>query len=1183
MMKRLASASALLVFLVGPAAAQFHGRITGSVVDPSGREVPDAAVTLLLAGGAAPVLRAVTTVHGLFSLTGVRPDSYDLVVEADGFSRTTWRGVKAEPARETSLPPIQLKLATVSEAVEVSAAAPGVQTSNAENSITVSGEQVRRLPIIDRSATALIRTQAGVSAAQGIAVINGQRPSYANVTWEGINIQDSYNRLNAVDRDPLLLDQVGEFTLSTSNTNAAAGGGSAQVTYTMPPGTNEYHGSLYWYNRNSAAAANAWFNNRDRVPRSFLNQNQAGGTAAGPILKDKLLFYANYEARRVPQQATVNRLILTADARRGVFTYEDLAGNVRKVNVLEAAGVGRDPAVEALLAQVAGPERINNFRAGDSRESLLRNTAGYSFLRRNNRAQDDVAGKLDYVHSTRNVFSGAFAWNRSLADLAFVDGYTPVPNHVNRTRATLLAAAWRWNPTPRFTNEKRGGFRVRSFVGKNLEQFGPWILTSPLFSHPQDLFRTIGTYSDTYNYLDNSSYVRGKHSLLFGFQMQQGRGGSFFEGGITPSYSLGIGGNPGLGDAQLPSIRPADIGPANNLLATLAGYVSSYSQTFNAASRTSGFVSGAPTRQNFLLNNYALYAHDRWRLRPRLSLTLGLRYELYSPVDERDALFLLPRIDNNNPIATLLSNATLDFAGSAAGRPWYKKDKNNLAPNIGLAWDVFGNGRMAVRAGYSISYVNDEAVRSGQGFLPNNAGLSASSSRTGLSGRVSAGLPPVAVPVYQVPRTFADNYGTDRFAIFWLPDPGLATPYVQQWTFSLQREYKGAILEARYVGNHAVKALRAFDYNQVIIRENGFLDDFERARSNGNLARAATGVFNPNYNPSIPGSQALAVFPRLAGGGNLNNPTLLNLIQTGQPGALASEYQFRGLNGAVQFFPNPSAWIAALLTNFSHSSYNALQVEATRRLRAGAQLQTNYTFSKVLANADDNLTRFHAFLDINNARNERARSAFDLTHVIKANAIADLPFGQGRRVDWPPLRRLLSGWAASGLLIWQSGAPFSVVSGRSTLNQTLSVMALNTANTRLNKTELDSLLRFRQTDRGPFFVAAAAIGADGRAVAPDGSPPFNGQVFFHPPPGSIGALQQRLFSGPWTFNVDFALMKNTKIREKHSLELRAEASNVLNHPSWAVGNLTLDSTAFGRINSTFYGPRLIQFGLYYRF
>jgi len=131
--------------------------------------------------------------------------------------------------------------------------------------------------------------------------------------------------------------------------------------------------------------------------------------------------------------------------------------------------------------------------------------------------------------------------------------------------------------------------------------------------------------------------------------------------------------------------------------------------------------------------------------------------------------------------------------------------------------------------------------------------------------------------------------------------------------------------------------------------------------------------------------------------------------------------------------------------------------------------------------------------------------------------------------------------------------------------------------------QLDELLQFRMSDNGPFFVAASAVGSDGRGVAPDGQSPFSGQAFFHPPSGEIGSLQRRLFSGPWTFNLDFALLKQMRIAERQTLEFRAEALNVFNHPTWIVGDQDISSVSFGQITSSLYGSRRIQLSLHYRF
>jgi len=134
-------------------------------------------------------------------------------------------------------------------------------------------------------------------------------------------------------------------------------------------------------------------------------------------------------------------------------------------------------------------------------------------------------------------------------------------------------------------------------------------------------------------------------------------------------------------------------------------------------------------------------------------------------------------------------------------------------------------------------------------------------------------------------------------------------------------------------------------------------------------------------------------------------------------------------------------------------------------------------------------------------------------------------------------------------MTWQSGTPFSVLSGRGTLNRSSGGRSdTNTAGTSLTKAQLDDLFQFRMTADGPFFINASAIGQDGRAVAPDGAAPFTGQVFFNPDAGSIGGLQRRMFSGPWTFNLDAGLIKHTQLTERQSIEFRAEATNVFNHP-----------------------------------
>ncbi|PWU12456.1 MAG: hypothetical protein C5B51_00575 [Terriglobia bacterium] len=1173
-----------------PAFAQLSGRIAGSVVDSSGAAVLGATVNLFLAGGAKPLLITTTSSDGLYNLLGIRPADYDLSVEARGFLKTTIRGITVDAARETPVPQIKLTLAAVTQSVDVTGDVQAVEINNAEVSNTLSVDDIRTLPILDRSPLALLQTQPGVSYnGNSFTVINGLRTSYSNLTLDGINIQDNYLRDNALDYSPnkLLMGQVRQMSVVTANPNAAASGGATETALSTPSGTNLFHGELFWFNRNSAASANDWFNNQAGIERPRLNQNQFGGNLGGPIRKDRLFFYGNYEAVRVHQQAGVTSTILTSAARNGIFTYRDAGGAVRQVNLLALKGIrSLDPVIQNLLNQVPGPEKINNFQTGDSTPGALRNTAGFRFNQRDNEIRDNVTGKLDFNISPRHAVSGTFAWNRDNSDRPDAENdYSAIPKVSNPTHSALTAFSWRSIPSARLINEVRAGFNLTYGFFLSSQQFGPYLLTGTIFSDPVNEFLPQGRRTNTYKLSDDAAYQRGRHFIQFGYWMQRVRVSSSDAAGTVPNYGLGMGsGQPALTRNQLPGISSTDLDTANALLATLGGYIDNYSQTFNVTSRTSGFVPGVPIRHHFLLNEYALYLQDKWRVLPRLSLALGLRYNIPGIADERDSLELLPVVQGSEG-ATLLSNATLNFAGSSVGRPWYHRDYKEFAPNIGLAWDVFGNGKTALRAAYSIGYVNDQAIVAPETMTEANHGLSRISSGTSLSDRVSA-PPGIPIPAYQVPVQLSALYQDDPFNTIGLIDPNLRRPRVQQWSIGIQHQLKQTLFEARYVGNHVVGGYRAFDFNQVIIRQNGFLADFLRAQSNGFLALARNGIFNPAYNASIPGSQPLTVFPRISSGGLLANPTVRDLIQTGQVGDLATLYQVNGLNGAVNFFQNPYALGSDLLANYSSSSYNSLQVEARHRMHSGLSFEANYTFSKVLSDADgDSQARIQHFLDIANPGIERSRANFDQTHMIKADASYDLPFGVGHRIRYRPLNRVIGGWKVSGVMSWSSGAPFSVLSGRGTLNRSIGGRSqYNTADTSLTKSQLDGIVKFQMTGNGPYVITQSAINpSDGTGVNGDNNTgPFPGEVFFNPPAGTLGVLQRRLFSGPWIFSLDLSALKAIKVTERQTVELRVDAFNAPNHPSFWAGDQNINSTIFGTVGGDF-GYRLMQFALHYRF
>lgn len=1185
------------------------GAILGTVLDPNGLAIHQAEVTLVRQGTTAEY-KTTTSETGAFRFGSLPAGVYRIRITFAGFKVYEFSDIKLDTGTEYTLPPVRLELGDVTETVTVEAGAVGVRTSDAQVTDVVEPQQIKILPLGNRNPLVLLGLQATVNQnARTVTVIAGQRPSLSNVTMDGVNVQDNFIRANSLNFLPNLplLSQVAEFTVTTSNQSVAQGFGASQVSMVTPSGGNEWQFEGFWFHRNNALAANSWFNNATGIEKPNLIFNQGGVNGGGPLLHNKLLIYGYYEFFRQRQQGAQNHVVLTEPARQGIFTYRATCttscppgitnGQVLQQNIftaLAARGInlGIDPFIANILSMV--PTDINNFLTGDSNASQLFNTAGFLFNKRANRTRDNYGFRVDYIPNTKHAIYGTWAWNRDVVDRNDLDGtFSRAPIVFNDDNKKLLSATWRWAPTSNFTNEVRGGFNLAPATFLVDEGTRPdFLIAGYLFTNPIVTFRDQGRFTDTYTLQDNASLSYGSHFFTFGFFTQQIRTEPFNFAGTVPTYNIGIStANPnGLRASDFPGgISSADLSRANALLATLAGFISSASQTFNITSRTSGFVPGAEDRRHFSLNTYAWYFGDQWRMHRRVTFNYGVRWEYIGRFDERDGLLLIPIIPVGSTVReTLLSNATLDFAGGDTGRPPYERDLNNFGPNFGLAIDLFGDGRTALRMGYSVHFVNDEAIRAPDNATSANAGLQATRTLANLAIRISQGLPTITPPTFQVPRTAQDNFAISNLpSTLFTVNPNLATPYVQQWSLSIQRELPwNLILDVRYLGNKGTKLYRGIDYNQVIIFENGFLEDFLRARRNGFRNLSVTGVFDPRCNFS--GCEPLTVFPQIAFGGLLTNSTVRALIQQGQPAELAAVYHFNNLSGNVQFVPNPLASVADELASISNSTYHAGVVEIRRRFRQGLGFQANYTWSKALSDtAGTGQTRFDPFLDFARPQLEKSRAPFDLTHAFKANFVYELPFGRGRR--WAPensiLNRMVSGWSVGSIFTLQSGNPWSILSDRGTLNRAARSAGRNTAFSLVSEEEIRNLIGVFKTPNGVFQINPSVIAPNGRGTGDDAigcTPQFSGQIFCNPEPGTIGNLGRLAFNGPVLFGWNASVLKETPITERLSLDYRAEFFNFLNHPVFFAADENINSTTFGRITDTAVGARIIQMSLHLR-
>jgi hypothetical protein len=1204
-MKKVTMLFTLVVFLmvyglpIAALAQSNTGALSGTVSGPDG-VIPGAKVVITDTQTGKERI-TTTTGEGTFSVPQLDAGEYTVKVTAPGFKTYTATNVKIDVSKQYELK-IGLEVGAVEETVTVTAGEELINTVSGEIGKTVNQRQIQELPLNGRNPLALVGLQAGTSQNGGqVTVINGQQSSFTNITRDGINIQDNFIRSNAVDfvPDRPNVDDTGEFTIVTQNAGAELGYGASQIQLVTPRGSNSFHGAAFLYNRNSKLAANDYFRNANKQSRPFLNRNQIGGKASGPIIKDKLFFFGSFEAFRLRQSTAnpSNLTILLPQAREGLFTYLDNANVRRTVNVLSIANVGADAGIRSRFLDKI-PTSGNTTAVGDQL-----NTTGFAISPKSNQDRDAYTTRFDYDINQNNSISGTYTYKKEFllrpdvtigydGALATQDAHTP-----------FLSLSYRMAPTATLSNEVRGGYQRSDPFFNYLNEAQDNFVGLTLVSNPEGAFRDQGRDTGIYNIQDNAVWAKGQHNIRFGGQWNLFKITSVNAAGNKPTYTLGTNANtPQITTAQFTNaalfpggISTAQRGTANALVALLGGIVSTAAQTFNASAKDSGLLPATILERKLEYKNISFYGSDQWRVKPNLTLNLGLRYELFTPIKNPDGLVLEPVVASGQSIeqAILDPNGQTNFVGGIAGNNrFFKTDKNNFAPIISVAYSpnfesgwlksLFpGDGKTVIRGGYRMSYVNDEFVRGADNALTGNPGLSvganainAQTGTTALNARFS-NLPGITAPALVVPRTYAFNNsvagGGGLFGTVFAIDPNLQVPRTQEYNISFEREIGFQMaLELRYVGGRSDNLIRGVDLNQVDIRSNGFLEDYIRARNNFLLTGNAACV--------SAGCQTLTVFPKLGSGGLLTNATIQAGLVSGAAADLAVTYITNNLAGTVPFRANPNAGAVDLLKNGSKYRYNSFQAELRKRFSNGLYFQANYTFQKTLTDSSGlGQTNFEPYLDNAAPEQEYSRAVYDQAQVVNFNTIYELPFGKGKRFlsDGGFSDRVFGGWQITTIMRAATGAPITLTDVTGTLNRN-GRAGRQTPQTNLNKEEIKRLTGIFKTSNGVFFFNPSITNTTGRAAEGFANAKFGGQVFFNNGPGQTGALENYFIDGPFFFNWDASLIKNIPIKENLRFQVRAEAFNVLNRANFFVGQAqAIGSTNFGRISSTF-GPRIMQ-------
>jgi len=823
--------------------------LRGTVTDSSGSAVQGAQVTIV--NSSTSFTRSTqSSMDGTYVFAELLPGTYNLVVEAKGFSRHEERAVQLRVELPATLN-VQLKVGTVAEVVSVTSEAPVINTTDASVGQTMESNAIENLPLPAENSVLLLSLQPGVSFnGENIltdsydtraGMVNGERSDQNNISLDGVSNNNEFAGYAFNGVLPTTPFSVEEFRVTTSNYGVSEGRSSgAQIALVTKGGTNQFHGSLYEFNRNGLGEANDFFLKGSQIASGLPNRptqlvwNNYGGTIGGPILKNRLFFFFNYEGHRQNVGQSVERSIPSTMLQDGIIQYQcadtTACPNLTTVTGVSGTSYSIQPGNYALgpaqLAQMdaagIGPSGgalayFNTYpHPNDPNYGDAPNFGGYRFAAPTTIRENWFIGRLDYKitqNGNHTLFFRGTAVDDNYGNAPFLPGRAPETSSVALSKGFVAGYTSLWGT--HLVNNIRYGL-TRESVGTNGDTNQPWVYMRDL---DQDIAYSNGDTAPVHNIVDNVEWTKGSHSFQFGINFLLSRLNTYnyspvFSDALTNADWVAAGGFANKNDFLNPACIAQNAGSANCTagdtfpavspgfnhaydfpLAALMGIESEVDGSFNykvSATSATQLPQDQPIIRHWAVDNYNFFFQDTWKMRRNLSLTYGLNYQLMTPMTETSGQEVTPTVNMgtwfnqrwaamNKGIPdnqVLGGNGLIGFgpAGSPYGKPGlYSSQTKNFAPRLGIAWSPHAE------SGFFNKLFGDDktSIRAGAGmyyqnFGPELAQSYSASGEYGLSTQVSN--PSASLALTDAPRIGSSLSDMNVIPLGLLTNLGLTPP-----------------------------------------------------------------------------------------------------------------------------------------------------------------------------------------------------------------------------------------------------------------------------------------------------------------------------------------------------------------------------------------------------------------------